>query len=119
MTHFGLDPVWVAIVIGVNLQTSFLTPPFGFSLFFLRGVAPPEIRRRTIYRGAVPFVVLQLVGLALDGRFPQPSALFSHRPDGSPDDATPRSFNQSAPGDVSLVGGFEISRQSSAWDSTC
>jgi TRAP-type mannitol/chloroaromatic compound transport system permease large subunit len=49
----------------VNLQTSFLTPPFGFSLFFLRGVAPPEGRTVDIYRGVVPFVALQLVGLAL------------------------------------------------------
>jgi tripartite ATP-independent transporter DctM subunit len=63
--HFGFDPTWLAIAISVNLQTSFLTPPFGFSLFFLRGVAPPEIRTVDIYRGVVPFVALQLIGLAL------------------------------------------------------
>jgi tripartite ATP-independent transporter DctM subunit len=63
--HFGFDPLWLAIAISVNLQTSFLTPPFGFSLFFLRGVAPPEVRTVDIYRGVVPFVALQLIGLAL------------------------------------------------------
>jgi tripartite ATP-independent transporter DctM subunit len=68
--HFGLDPVWLAIVISVNLQTSFLTPPFGFSLFFLRGVAPAEVNTVEIYRGAVPFVLLQLIGLALTIIFP-------------------------------------------------
>jgi tripartite ATP-independent transporter DctM subunit len=64
VTHFGFDPVWLGVLIGVNLQTSFLTPPFGFALFFLRGVAPPEIETPHIYRGVVPFVVLQLIGLA-------------------------------------------------------
>jgi tripartite ATP-independent transporter DctM subunit len=71
VTHFGLDPVWVAICIGVNLQTSYLTPPFGFSLFFLRSVAPPEVTTAQIYRGATPFVVLQVVGLALIILFPE------------------------------------------------
>jgi tripartite ATP-independent transporter DctM subunit len=68
--HFGFDPTWLAIAISVNLQTSFLTPPFGFSLFFLRGVAPPEVRTVDIYRGALPFVALQMVGLALTILFP-------------------------------------------------
>jgi tripartite ATP-independent transporter DctM subunit len=68
--HFGFDPTWLAIVMSVNLQTSFLTPPFGFALFFLRGVAPPEVRTADIYRGAVPFVALQLIGLALTIAFP-------------------------------------------------
>jgi tripartite ATP-independent transporter DctM subunit len=68
--HFGFDPTWLAIVISVCLQTSFLTPPFGFALFFLRGVAPPEIRTEDIYRGVVPFVALQLIGLALTIAFP-------------------------------------------------
>ena len=68
--HFGFDPTWLAIVISVNLQTSFLTPPFGFALFFLRGVAPPEVRTEDIYRGVVPFVALQLLGLALTIAFP-------------------------------------------------
>src|SRR3990172_271141 len=72
VTHFGFDPVWLGIVIGVNLQTSFLTPPFGFSLFYLRGVASPaEISTPTIYRGAVPFVALQLIGLIIVVAYPQ------------------------------------------------
>jgi tripartite ATP-independent transporter DctM subunit len=70
VTHFGFDPVWLGVVIGVNLQTSFLTPPFGFALFYLRGVAPPEITTRHIYRGVVPFVALQLIGLTLVIAYP-------------------------------------------------
>ncbi|SLN10830.1 Sialic acid TRAP transporter permease protein SiaT [Roseovarius litorisediminis] len=57
--------LWFAMLVAVNLQTSFLTPPFGYSLFYIKGVAPPEITIRTIYRGIVPFVALQLFGLAL------------------------------------------------------
>ena len=68
--HFGLDPLWLAIALSVNLQTSFLTPPFGFSLFFLRGVAPPEVRTVDIYRGVIPFVALQMIGLGLTIAFP-------------------------------------------------
>jgi tripartite ATP-independent transporter DctM subunit len=76
--HFGFDPLWLGVVIGVNLQTSFLTPPFGFALFYLRGVAPPEIKTTDIYRGVVPFVALQLIGLSLTIAFPQiVRALFS------------------------------------------
>ena len=56
----GLDPVWLGVLIAVNLQTSFLTPPFGFALFYLRGVAPPTVQTLDIYRGVVPFVALQL-----------------------------------------------------------
>ena len=71
VTHFGFDPVWLGVVIGVNLQTSFLTPPFGFALFFLRGVvAAKTISTPTIYRGAVPFVALQLIGLAIVIAYP-------------------------------------------------
>ena len=57
----GLDPVWLGVLIAVNLQTSFLTPPFGFALFYLRGVAPAEIATLDIYRGVVPFIVLQVL----------------------------------------------------------
>lgn len=57
----GLDPVWLGVLIAVNLQTSFLTPPFGFALFYLRGVAPASVRTTDIYRGVVPFIVLQLL----------------------------------------------------------
>ncbi len=60
-----LDPAWVTIMIAINLQTSFLTPPFGFALFYLRGVAPKEVTTGHIYRGAAPFVVIQIVGLVL------------------------------------------------------
>ncbi|NNE79077.1 MAG: TRAP transporter large permease subunit [Silicimonas sp.] len=64
------DPKWVTIMIAVNLQTSFLTPPFGFALFYLRGVAPPEVTTQHIYRGIIPFVLIQVVGLALLWFFP-------------------------------------------------
>ena len=61
----GLDPVWLGVLIAVNLQTSFLTPPFGFALFYLRGVAPPEVATLDIYRGVAPFIALQLALIAL------------------------------------------------------
>ena len=64
------DPKWVTIMIAVNLQTSFLTPPFGFALFYLRGVAPKEVTTRHIYRGIVPFVLIQIAGLGLLWTFP-------------------------------------------------
>jgi tripartite ATP-independent transporter DctM subunit len=66
----NIDLVWLATMICVNLQTSFLTPPFGWSLFFLRGVAPPEVTTRHIYRGIVPFVAMQLIALVLVFVFP-------------------------------------------------
>ena len=66
----GLDPVWLGVMIAVNLQTSFLTPPFGFALFYLRGVAPPEVTTMDIYRGIIPFVMIQIVGLILIATFP-------------------------------------------------
>jgi tripartite ATP-independent transporter DctM subunit len=66
----GVDPVWLAMLITVNLQTSFLTPPFGWALFFLRGVAPPQITTRHIYVGIVPFVALQALGVVLVFYFP-------------------------------------------------
>ncbi len=61
----GLDPVWLGIMIAINLQTSFLTPPFGFALFYLRGVAPPEVPTSAIYRGVIPFVAIQVLALLL------------------------------------------------------
>jgi tripartite ATP-independent transporter DctM subunit len=66
----GLDPVWLGIMIAINLQTSFLTPPFGFALFYLRGVAPPEVTTAQIYRGVIPFVAIQLFALLLLAIFP-------------------------------------------------
>ncbi len=65
LIKLGVDPVWLGVMIGVNLQTSFLTPPFGFALFYLRGVAGKLLRTADIYRGAVPYVALQVLGLAL------------------------------------------------------
>ena len=65
-----VDPLWLGVLVGVNLQTSFLTPPFGFSLFYLRGVAPSSVTTGMIYRGAVPFVALQVVAIALLLSFP-------------------------------------------------
>ena len=59
----GIDLTWLGIVLAVNIQTSFLTPPFGFSLFYIRGVAPQSIPTTTIYRGAIPFIVIQLIVL--------------------------------------------------------
>ncbi len=66
----GIDLVWFGVMIGMNLQTSFLTPPFGFALFYLRGVTPQAVRTTDIYRGAVPFILIQLIGLALICAFP-------------------------------------------------
>ncbi len=67
----GVSPVWLGVMMAINLQTSFLTPPFGFALFYLRGVAPPEVRTMDIYRGVLPFIALQLLMLAAVAGFPQ------------------------------------------------
>jgi TRAP-type mannitol/chloroaromatic compound transport system permease large subunit len=67
----GLDPVWLGIMIALNLQTSFLTPPFGFALFYLRGVAPDGVSTAQIYQGVLPFIVLQLGMLVLLAVWPQ------------------------------------------------
>jgi len=70
-TFFGIDLLWFAILIAVNLQTSFLTPPFGFSLFYLKAVAPPDMQIGTIYKGILPFVIAQIIGLSLLAAFPK------------------------------------------------
>ena len=70
LLHLGVDPVWLGVLVGVNLQTSFMTPPFGFSLIYLRGVAPRTISTGDMYRGALPFVGLQMVALAIVLMFP-------------------------------------------------
>jgi len=77
-----INPIWLGVLMGVNLQTSFLTPPFGFALFYLRGVAPPQVTTGHIYRGIVPFVAIQLFALVLLAMFPAlatwlPQAIFS------------------------------------------
>jgi tripartite ATP-independent transporter DctM subunit len=69
--QFGFDPVWFVVVIAVNLQSSFLTPPFGYALFYLKGIAPPEVTLMDIYKGIVPFIILMLIGLVLCTVFPQ------------------------------------------------
>ena len=67
----GLDPVWLGVMMAMNLQTSFLTPPFGFALFYLRGVAPPSVRKMHIYKGIIPFVIIQVIALSLLAAFPR------------------------------------------------
>lgn len=81
MHDFGFNPLWFAILFAINLQTSFMTPPFGFSLFFLKGVAPPYVRTGQIYKGIIPFVLLQLFGMGMVIIFPElatwlPSVVF-------------------------------------------
>jgi len=66
----GIDPVWLGILIAINLQTSFLTPPFGFALFYLRGVAPAEIKTTQIYKGVLPFIAIQLIVMAMIAYWP-------------------------------------------------
>jgi TRAP-type mannitol/chloroaromatic compound transport system permease large subunit len=66
----GADPIWLGIMIAINLQTSFLTPPFGFALFYLRGVAPENIKTISLYKGVIPFIVIQLGLLILLAIFP-------------------------------------------------
>ena len=75
----GLDPVWLGIMIAINLQTSFLTPPFGFALFYLRGVAPPEVTTAQIYRGVMPFVAIQICALVLLAIVPDLITWLPHR----------------------------------------
>jgi tripartite ATP-independent transporter DctM subunit len=70
LLFMGLDPIWLGIMIAINLQTSFLTPPFGFSLFYLRGVAPAQITTGQIYRGVIPFVIIQLIALGMLAYWP-------------------------------------------------
>ena len=68
----NITAVWLGVMIGLNIQTSFLTPPFGFALFYLRGVASKIVKTVEIYRGVVPFIFLQLVGLGIVGYMPSP-----------------------------------------------
>ena len=98
----GIDPVWFGVMIAINLQTSFLTPPFGFSLFYLKSVAPPQIRTADIYRGVLPFIGVQLVALALVFVWPQlvgaprdaPAAAPSNIEVGLPEGASPTTDDQ-------------------------
>jgi TRAP-type mannitol/chloroaromatic compound transport system permease large subunit len=77
----GADPLWLGIMLAINLQTSFLTPPFGFALFYLRGVTPEKIKTETIYKGVIPFIFIQILILCLVAYFPflatyLPSAIY-------------------------------------------
>jgi tripartite ATP-independent transporter DctM subunit len=67
----GADPLWLGILISLNLQTSFLTPPFGFSLFFLRGVAPDNIQTKNMYKGVIPFIGIQILAILIVGFYPE------------------------------------------------
>jgi tripartite ATP-independent transporter DctM subunit len=92
LIKLGVDPIWLGVMIGVNLQTSFLTPPFGFALFYLRGVAGKLLRTAEVYRGVIPFVALQLVGIALLWLAPGmatrlPDRLFAQEAPAAPGDA--------------------------------
>ncbi|MCW9014897.1 MAG: TRAP transporter large permease subunit [Gammaproteobacteria bacterium] len=71
LLSMGIDPIWLGILIAINLQTSFLTPPFGFALFYLRGVAPDSIKTTDIYRGVMPFILIQVIALGLIAYWPE------------------------------------------------
>lgn len=94
LLFLGADPVWLAVLTAINLQTAFLLPPFGFALFFLRGVAPPELRTTEIYRGVVPFIAIGLVVLTLVWLLPGIVTALPRRVD-APDATSPTV----APGD--------------------
>ena len=66
-----INPIWLAIIIAINLQTSFLTPPFGFAIFYLRGVIPKTVMTRDIYLGVIPFIIIQLIAISLVVMFPE------------------------------------------------
>ncbi|WP_157846026.1 TRAP transporter large permease subunit, partial [Kiloniella litopenaei] len=66
-----ISPVWLGVMMAMNLQTSFLTPPFGFALFYLRGVAPKEVTTMQIYKGVIPFVFIQIIALLILALFPE------------------------------------------------
>jgi len=70
VASFGIDPVWFAILIAMNLQASFLTPPFGFALFYLKGAAGNKVSTGSIYKGVIPFIGLQLLALLIIVFFP-------------------------------------------------
>lgn len=70
LLKLGIDPLWFGILVALNLQTSFLTLPFGFSLFYLRGVAPPSVTTMNIYQGVIPFILLQILSVIIVMLFP-------------------------------------------------
>jgi TRAP-type mannitol/chloroaromatic compound transport system permease large subunit len=74
--HFGIDPLWFAILVAINLQASFLTPPFGFALFYLKGAAGDQVSTKDIYKGVLPFIALQILALLVVLIFPGIVELF-------------------------------------------
>ncbi|MCW5750130.1 MAG: TRAP transporter large permease subunit [Alphaproteobacteria bacterium] len=84
LLKLGVDPVWLGVMIGMNLQTSFLTPPFGFALFYLRGVAPRSITTGQIYTGIIPFVIVQIVAMGIMWGFPRIATWLPEKVYGSP-----------------------------------
>jgi TRAP-type mannitol/chloroaromatic compound transport system permease large subunit len=70
LMQMGIDPIWFGVLLALNLQTSFLTPPLGPTLFYLQGVLPTGITARQVYRGVTPFVIIQVIGLGLVVAFP-------------------------------------------------
>ena len=75
----GIDPVWLGILIAINLQTSFLTPPFGFALFYLRGVAPDSIKTTDIYKGVMPFILIQILAMGMIAYWPGIATWLPHQ----------------------------------------
>ncbi len=71
LVKMNINPIWFGILMAMNLQTSFLTPPFGFALFYLKGVAPPEIKTRHIYKGVIPYIIIQVIALIIILKFPE------------------------------------------------
>ena len=78
--HMGIDLIWIGVLLGLNLQTSFLSPPFGFALFYLKGVAPPQVTTKHLYRGILPFVLIQLLFLTAVILFPELIYFFTTKP---------------------------------------
>lgn len=78
LLKMGLDPIWLGVMLALNLQTSFLTPPFGFALFYLRGVAPSHVLTSDIYKGVIPFILIQLLMLCILALFPQLATWLPH-----------------------------------------
>jgi len=74
---FGIDPIWFAILIALNLQASFLTPPFGFTLFYLKGASNDLVSTKDIYKGVIPFIILQFIALLIILLFPNLIYIFS------------------------------------------
>ena len=77
--QMNIDPLWFGIMIAINLQTSFLTPPFGFALFYFRGVATYKIKTLDIYKGVIPFIIIQIIVLLLIAKFPQLAIWFPNK----------------------------------------